>query len=305
MIINQTYRGGIELSLVISVVSGSVVTATKGGKSVTGVSVDGVCVLMVPEAGVWTVSATLGGKITPAQTIQVVDQYAAALAYGTPLGELAVGSSVFANVGGVRTEFLVVHQGKPSDIYDDSCDGTWLRMRYAYEKKAWHSSDENAYAGSTIHAYLNGSFLALFDAALRTVIKQAKIPYRAGTGTGKTVTSGANGLSAKIFLLSGTEQKVDSSVPTDEGACLDYYASISTSVNNDARRIVYQADGTAVSHWSRSPNCLSSKGVTCATEIDEYGGSGWAKCSEDYHWICPVLILPSDVLTLSDGTISV
>ena len=124
MIINQTYSGGgIELSLVISVTSGSVVTAVKGGKSVTGVSVDGVCVLTVPEAGTWTVSATLGGKTTPAQAIQVVDQYPAALEYPLYVEELSVGDSVWmdpASASASKIEFLVVHQGKPMHLTGQS-----------------------------------------------------------------------------------------------------------------------------------------------------------------------------------------
>lgn len=46
-----------------------------------------------------------------------------------PISALAVGSSVFCNVNGVKTEFVVVHQGKPSDMYDDSCNGAWLLMK--------------------------------------------------------------------------------------------------------------------------------------------------------------------------------
>ena len=44
------------------------------------------------------------------------------------IGTLAVGSSVYLNVGGVRKEFLVVHQGLLSSMYDASCNGTWLLM---------------------------------------------------------------------------------------------------------------------------------------------------------------------------------
>ena len=48
------------------------------------------------------------------------------------ISTLAVGSSVYLNVGGVRKEFLVVHQGKPSSLYDSSCNGTWLLMKDIY-----------------------------------------------------------------------------------------------------------------------------------------------------------------------------
>ena len=45
---------------------------------------------------------------------------------GTPVAVFALGNTPYLNVGGVRKEFLVVHQGLPSSLYDASCDGTWL-----------------------------------------------------------------------------------------------------------------------------------------------------------------------------------
>lgn len=303
MIINQTYSGGgIELSLVISVASGSVVTATKGGKSVTGVSVDGVCVLTVPEAGTWTVSATLGGKTTPAQTVTVKSQWEAALEYGTPLGELAVGSSVFTNVNGARTEFLVVQQGKPSSIYDDSCNGVWLLMKDVYEERQWHSSNVNDYANSTIHSDLNSTFLAMFDSNIQKAIKQVKLPYRAGSGYGKTVTSGANGLSAKIFLLSSTEVNlVPGYEPTNEGACLSYFSG-TTQNESDTKRVAY-LNGSAADWWLRSPYCDSSGGSQFALLVKSDGYRNYRFCSYSFG-IRPALVLPSTLLVSDDGTIS-
>lgn len=99
------------------------------------------------------------------------------------ISTLAVGSSVHLNVGGVRTEFLVVHQGKPSSIYDDSCNGTWLLMKDIYENRVWQSGNINKYESSDIHTYLNGTFLNLFDSNIKDAIKQVKIPYRKNGGS--------------------------------------------------------------------------------------------------------------------------
>ena len=278
------------------------VTATKGGKSVTGTAVDGVCVLTVPEAGTWTVSATLGGKTTPAQTVTVKSQWEAALEYGTPLGELAVGSSVFTNVNGARTEFLVVQQGKPSSIYDDSCNGVWLLMKDVYEERQWHSSNVNDYANSTIHSYLNSTFLAMFDSNIQKAIKQVKLPYRAGSGYGKTVTSGANGLSAKIFLLSSTEVNlVPGYEPTNEGACLSYFSG-TTQNESDTKRVAY-LNGSAADWWLRSPYCDSSGGSQFALLVKSDGYRNYRFCSYSFG-IRPALVLPSTLLVSDDGTIS-
>ena len=98
-------------------------------------------------------------------------------------------------------------------------------MKDIYENRKWNSSNVNDYANSTIHSYLNSTFFAMFDSNIQKAIKQVKLPYRAGSGYGKTVTSGANGLSAKIFLLSSTEVNlVHGYEPTNEGACLSYFS---------------------------------------------------------------------------------
>ena len=118
------------------------------------------------------------------------------------LSTKAVGSTVKLKVNGTAKEFIVVHQGKPSSLYDNSCDGTWLLMKDIYENRQWHSSNVNNLENSTIHSYLNGTFLNLFESNIRDAIKQVKLPYRKNGGSGGSDQSGANGLLCKIFLLS-------------------------------------------------------------------------------------------------------
>ena len=155
----------------------------------------------------------------------------------TALSAKAVGSIVKLNVNGSPRDFIVVHQGKPGSMYDESCNGTWLLMKDIYENRQWHSSNVNDYQNSTIHSYLNSTFLGLFDPEIQAVIKQVKIPYRKGSGTSKTVTSGANGLSAKIFLLSSTEVSFNHSyMPTNEGAELGYSEGCAED-SSDNRRV--------------------------------------------------------------------
>jgi hypothetical protein len=75
---------GTELKIVVSVTSGAVVTATKGSDTVSGTSVNGVCTLIVPEAGTWSVKATLGGQTSDTKNVSVVDSYAVALSFTDP-----------------------------------------------------------------------------------------------------------------------------------------------------------------------------------------------------------------------------
>lgn len=213
---------------------------------------------------------------------------------GTQLGSLAVGSSVYFKVNNVRTQWLVVQQGNPNaSIYDSSCDGTWLMMKNIYEGRKWHSSDTNDYANSTIHSYLNGTFLGLLETSVRSAVKQVKIPYRKGSGTSTTVTSGSNGLSAKIFLLSATETSFSfSSMPSGEGAELAYFKGCADN-SSDSKRVAY-LNGSAALWWLRSPFC----GVGSRSALYVYSDGSWDRsyCSNSLG-IRPCLILPKTALT--------
>lgn len=220
------------------------------------------------------------------------------------LGTKAVGSTVKLNVNGTARDFLIVHQGKPSSIYDNSCDGTWLLMKDCYESRQWHSSNNNDYENSTIDSYLNSTFLNLFDANIRNAIKQVKIPYRKGAGYSTTVTSGASGLSVKIFLLSGYEvgwTTSDSSYFPADGAKLAYFLSGNGSSAQSKR--VANLNGSATGWWLRSPYCDSNYGSTLAFRVLSYGVWGSYYCSGSLG-IRPALILPSSLLVSDDGSIS-
>jgi len=205
------------------------------------------------------------------------------------LSTKAVGSKVKIKINGTLRDFIVVNQGKPSSLYDASCDGTWLLMKDLYETRAWHSSNVNDYANSTIHSYLNSTFLNLIDANIRNQIKQAKIPYRPGSGTSMTVNSGANGLSAKVFLLSDIEMGGEPSwsyLPKD-GAKLAYFElGTGTSANN--KRIAY-LNGSAADWWSRSPD---TGGSTNSWGCYSNGNCSYTGSCTISYGIRPAFILP-------------
>ena len=220
------------------------------------------------------------------------------MAYVT-LSSKAIGSTIKLKVNGSAKDFIVVHQGKPSSVYDDSCNGTWLLMKDIYENRQWHSSGTNDYANSTIHSYLNGTFLNLFESNIKNAIKQVKLPYRKGSGTSTTVTSGSNGLSAKIFLLSATETSFSfSSMPSGEGAELAYFKGCADN-SSDSKRVAY-LNGAATGWWLRSPGCYGSDRALCVGSNGDWGRSN---CSGSLG-IRPALILLSTLLVSDDGTVS-
>lgn len=220
------------------------------------------------------------------------------MAYVT-LSSKAIGSTIKLKVNGSAKDFIVVHQGKPSSVYDDSCNGTWLLMKDIYENRQWHSSNTNDYANSTIHSYLNSTFLNLFESNIKNAIKQVKLPYRKGSGTSTTVTSGSNGLSAKIFLLSATETSFSfSSMPSGEGAELAYFKGCADN-SSDSKRVAY-LNGSAAGWWLRSPYCGN---FYYALYVGS-SGDWYDNCCSSSYGIRPALILPSTLLVSDDGTVS-
>lgn len=215
------------------------------------------------------------------------------------LSSKAIGSTIKLKVNGSAKDFIVVHQGKPSSVYDDSCSGTWLLMKDIYENRQWHSSDTNDYANSTIYSYLNSTFLAMLDSNIQKAIKQVKLPYRKGSGTSTTVTSGSNGLPAKIFLLSATEMSFNFSyMPSGEGAELAYFKGCADN-SSDSKRVAY-LNGSATGWWLRSPLCNYSYNALGVHSNGDWYGNG---CSNS-DGIRPALILPSTLLVSDDGTVS-
>ena len=170
------------------------------------------------------------------------------------LGTKSVGSIVKLNESGKAVNYLVVHQGKPSSIYDESCNGTWLLRQDLIESRVWDDGNVNKLESSDIQAWLNSTMLGKYDSNIQAAIKQVKIPYRKNGGSGGTDQTGANGLSCKVFLLSGYEvgwtTSTSSYFPVD-GAKLSYFeAGTGSSANN--KRIA-KLNGSATLWWLRSP----------------------------------------------------
>ena len=201
------------------------------------------------------------------------------------LSTKAVGSIVKIKVNGAAKDFIIVHQGLPSSAYDASCNGVWVVMKDIYTTSTF--GNNNSYKDSGIHTYLNGTFYNLIDSQIRAVIKQVKIPY-----TNSGVQSGANGLSTKVFLLSGTEVGFSGvSYMNTEGAKLSYFDSAS-------KRVAYNGS-SAADWWLRSPYTLSS--YVCYVRSDG---------SYDYWYyyytygVRPAFVLPSELVVSDDGTVS-
>lgn len=208
---------------------------------------------------------------------------------GTSAGDIDVGATVKINENGQAVEHIVVHQGLPSDIYDASCEGTWCLRKDIAEIRQWDSGNSNVLETSDIQSYLNGDWMTRYDPDVAEAIKQVKIPYRQGGGTGDTDQSGANGLSCKIFLLSGREvgfTNNESSYFPNDGSKLDYFISGNTS--SARQRRVANLNGSAALWWLRSPLISGTDNVWSVSSGGNY--NNWD--ANNSYGVRPTLILP-------------
>ncbi len=209
-----------------------------------------------------------------------------------PVGDLAVGKSVWIQESGQWVEFLVVHQGIPdASFYDTSCDGTWVLRKDIHSESKWDAGESNNYENSDIKAWLNGDYFSTLGKAAQNAIETVKIPYRSGGGSGGKDQSGTSGLSCKIFLLSGYEVAWDTSTnkyfPQD-GKVLKFFSGLATT---SAKRIAY-LDEKAISWWLRSPSKYNSNLVL---QVNSSGN--WYNYNAGYSYgVRPAFIIPKTAL---------
>ena len=217
------------------------------------------------------------------------------------LGTKSVGSIVKLKENGAAVNYIVVHQGRPSSSYDTSCDGTWLLRQDIAENRVWDSGNSNVLESSDIQSYLNGTWINRYDTDIRNAIKQVKIPYRQNGGSSGTDRNGANGLSCKIFLLSGREvgfTNNEGSYFPNDGSKLDYFISGNTSSAQQKR--VATLNGSATFWWLRSPYTSSTNYVWRVNSNGNYGS--WN--ASNSCGVRPALVLPSTLLVSDDGSIT-
>lgn len=240
-----------------------------------------------------------GGKTMVGGTVRNIS-------FGTPISTLPVGTTVYlpyTYYGSRRVEpFLIIHQGLPNDTsYDASCNGTWLVYKSdcidSVGDEYWDSSSDdedydNDYEYSDVHSALTyGWWNIRAKSEVNKICKQVKIPYRPGKGMSKTVKSGVNGLSTKLFLLSYTEVGFSgSSYAPIEGVALDFFKGVTNS-----NRLI------GVQGFLRTPYCNYSD---TAFLVNSSGASSYTT-TENQQIYRPAFIVPSDMMVDGDNNIIV
>lgn len=208
------------------------------------------------------------------------------------IGDMPVGSIVWINVDGVPKDFLIVHQGLPSDIYDESCDGTWLWSNRLLTRMSFAESNCN-YKDSLIHKYLNEEWIYTLDEHVQNVIKDVKIPYSEGTSAKDLfVVSGKDGLPCKSFLISTIETCARITSAFEEGVELDYF-----SVNNAGLRVRCD-DKQAIIWWTRTVSNTAFYPITIIQT-----GSTNSYAAKSTYGVLPMIILQPDTRVDFKGNI--
>lgn len=265
----QAIQTGTELQIVATVTSGATVTATKGSLSVSGTSVNGTCTLVVPEAGTWSVSATLDGQTSGTQNVSVVDSYTVALSFlednfadndwsaiiaachsGSVPSTWVVGNSKTMTINGASYQVDII--GKNHDTYTAGGKAPLtFQLHDCYgETKNMNSSNTNSggWTSCAMRSTHLPAILALMPIEVQNGIRDVN-KLTSSDNKSSTINTTAD----KLFLLSEVEIFGSTTYSAEgEGTQYDYYKAGNSKVKNQ--------NGSAASWWERSPNVSSSTG---------------------------------------------
>ena len=263
----QAIQTGTELQIIVTVASGATVTATKGSLSVSGTSVNGTCTLTVPEAGTWSVTATLNGQTSDTKSVSVVDSYALALSFlkgnfadndwtsiiaachaGSVPSTWVVGNSKTMTINGASYQVDIIGKNHDTYAFGGTAPLTFgLHDCYA-DTKAMNGSNSN-YSGwkkSAMRTRNLPAILALMPTEVQNGIREVSKKVSVG-GESSTIET----VSDKLFLLSEVEIfGSTSNSAAGEGTQYDYYKAGNSKVK--------KRSGSAAYWWERSPNASSS-----------------------------------------------
>lgn len=263
----QAIQTGTELQIIVSVTSGATVTATKGSKVVSGTAVDGACTLVVPEAGTWSVTATLNGETSDTKSVTFTDRYALTLRFlkdnfadndwasiieachsGSVPSTWVVGNSKTMTINGASYQVDII--GKNHDTYASGGKAPLtFQLHDCYGKtKNMNSSGTNSggWKNSAMRTTHLPEILALMPTEVQNGIREVSKKASVG-GASSTIET----VSDKLFLLSEVEIFGSTSYSAaGEGTQYDYYKAGNSKVK--------KRNGSAAGWWERSPFASNS-----------------------------------------------
>ncbi len=210
------------------------------------------------------------------------------------LSAVPVGTVVKLKEGGSLVNFIVVHQGLPSEIYDASCNGTWVLRQDILENIQWadHKEDNfTDYSGSYLPSRVD-SIVSTLDAGVQKLIRSVKVPLY----NGYYLSTGGNGLSCRGIILSRTEYGILENGGTVDGAKLDCFNSYTADSDNHCR--IANLNGEPAPYWTRTV----TSGKTSIRTITEDGKLGGSFYFESYG-LRYAMVLEPQYSVSDDGTV--
>lgn len=265
---NAVSKPGVELSLVVSVTSGAAVTATKGSKTVNGTAAGGSCVLSLPEAGTWSVKATLGGQTSDTKSVSVVDSYAVALTFfsATITVNVDSGASVTLKKGGTT---IATKTSNGTAVFTVTETGAYTVT--ATKNGQTTSGSVNVVSGTTSYALTLSFVSSTLNNNEWSVIKSVS-----DAGQGANYWSIGD---RKAVTLNGTVGKLSLSNVTTYAFIIGFNHNSSVEGTN---RIHFQLAKTALSGGTDVCLCDSSYNSTVSTtgyfsmNSSRTNSGGWA-----------------------------
>ena len=201
--------------------------------------------------------------------------------------DYAVGETVYIEEAGILTEYIIIHQGLPSELYDTSCDGTWLLRKDIHGSYVFGSGDKVAYSTSGINTYLNNTFSPVLPESIKSQIKTVKIPYYE-TYTSTSPSTGSSGFETQIFLLS--QMEVGDSTGATDGTCLDYFSG------SDAQtKRIANLNGSSASWYLRSAVFIDGQRYASSASFVMSSGTINRTSASSLYGVRPAFIIPFDV----------
>lgn len=265
---NAVSKPGVELSLVVSVTSGAAVTATKGSKTVNGTAAGGSCVLSLPEAGTWSVKATLNGQTSDTKSVSVVDSYAVALTFfsATITVNVDSGASVTLKKGGTT---IATKTSTGSAVFTVTETGAYTVT--ATKNGQTTSGSVNVVSGTTSYSLTLSFVSSTLNNNEWSVIKSVS-----DAGQGANYWSIGD---RKAVTLNGTVGKLSLSNVTTYAFIIGFNHNASVE---GANRIHFQLAKTALSGGTDVCLCDSSYNSTVSTtgyfsmNSSRTNSGGWA-----------------------------
>ena len=228
----------------------------------SGTSINGTCTLVVPEAGTWSVTATLNGETSNTMNVSVKDSYALTLNFlndnfadndwtsiiaachsGNVPSTWVVGNSKTMTINGASYQVDII--GKNHDTYTAGGKAPLtFQLHDCYgERKKMNSSNTNSggWTSCAMRSTYLPAILALMPTEVQNGIREVNKLTSAGSQSA-TINTTAD----KLFLLSEVEIFGSTSYSAaGEGTQYDYYKAGNSKVKN--------YNGSSHNWWERSP----------------------------------------------------